>query len=68
MLVNYSWYYLARETVYCIFNVSICMSVLNTKVVILIIELGHLTSSTGSSFRGEMLPLGTTVGVVVVLV
>ena len=44
------------------------MSALNTEVVILIIELGHLTSSTDSSLKGEMLPLGTTVGVVVVLV
>ena len=44
------------------------MSALNTEVVIWIIELGHLTSSTGSSLRGEMLPLGTIIGVVVVLV
>ena len=44
------------------------MSTLNTEVVILIIDLGHLTSSTGSSLRGEMLPLGTAAGVVVVLV
>ena len=62
MLVNYFWYYLAKETVYCIFSVSIYMSVLNTEVVILIIELGHFTFSTDSFLRGEMLPLGTKVG------